>query len=402
MPRVPTFRVKNTSQGWLLRIPASLSDTGKPQRRFFRTRELALAESQKYRGDYRAHGQKASVLPPRVAGDALAAWAILEPLGISLVEAARRVAAIEALASRSVPIEEAFDKFFAAKEANGDSQRKAYRLMGKALKEDFAARTIASISGEELDSHISRHMGGPAAHNQRIRLIRAFWRWSAKPPRKWCDIEAVKHLEPKETISKPIGVLKANEAEVLLRTAEKNFPETIPAFAIALFTGMRKQEIERLLPEDITADGITVPATSAKTKRRRFIHMNEPLIDWLTAYPVGDTVIPSGWQRKEKAIRRLAGWRVWSSLVEPATPPEDLPEWPENALRHTAATVALALGKPIETLIFEHGHSGGLTTLQRHYIGVLPKIEATKIWAIKPVGATAAHGWLKKHWRNAN
>jgi hypothetical protein len=159
---------------------------------------------------------------------------------------------------------------------------------------------------------------------------------------------------------------------------------------------MRQQEIDRLTPGDITGEGITVPATSAKTKRRRFVQMPEPLAAWLAAYPIGESVTPANWSRKEKAVRRLAGWKVWSDHVPTmgfkptmdATPDEDLPEWPQNALRHTAATVSIALGKPIETLTFEHGHVGGLEMLRRHYVGAMPKKEALAIWSIGPHGKT--------------
>jgi hypothetical protein len=196
----------------------------------------------------------------------------------------------------------------------------------------------------------------------------------------------------KATVTAEIGTLTAAQAGTLLQTAAKHLPETVPAFAIALFTGMRQQEIDRLTAADISTEGITVPATSAKTKRRRFIQMPEPLAAWLAAYPAGETVTPPNWSRKEKAVRRLAGWKVWSNHVPTmkldkpmdATPPDDLPEWPQNALRHTAATVAIALGKPIEQLTFEHGHVGGLEMLRRHYVGAMPKVEALKIWALRP------------------
>ena len=57
-----------------------------------------------------------------------------------------------------------------------------------------------------------------------------------------------------------------------------------------------------------------------------------------------------------------------------------------NALRHTAASSALALGKPIETLIFEHGHAEGVTTLKAHYIGKMTRKEAVAISSIGPGG----------------
>ena len=51
-----------------------------------------------------------------------------------------------------------------------------------------------------------------------------------------------------------------------------------------------------------------------------------------------------------------------------------------------AASLLVPLGKPLETLIFEHGHTGGVEMLRRHYIGAMPKAEALIIWAIGPHG----------------
>ncbi len=76
-----------------------------------------------------------------------------------------------------------------------------------------------------------------------------------------------------------------------------------------------------------------------------------------------ETVLPANWSRKEKAVRRLAGWRVWSDLVTQldlrpyleAKPPRDLPKWPDNALRHTHASVAIAIGQPLDKLMFSGG-----------------------------------------------
>lgn len=394
MARRTLFTPKKTKDGWMLNIPAKYSMTGKRERHFYSTQKLALAAAVKLKAQRDQFGENSLAIAPTLADQATAAAKILEPLGIGLLEAVSRFAEIERRNRASVPVDKAITSFRATGDSWSDSQSTAYRLRGDKLTEAFPDRLISTITGEELRLHLEETTGGPGAYNQNLRLVRAIWNWCAKPPRVWCGTEAIAHLETQESVSGEIGVLSSKEAETLLRTAEKHFPETVPAFAIALFTGMRQAELERLDPSDFTEEGITVPALSAKTKRRRFVQMPEPLEAWLAAYPVADTVVPSNWRRKEKAVRRLAGWRVWSDLVPrlkitpklEAEPPDDFPAWPENALRHTAATVAIALGKPIETLTFEHGHVGGLEMLRRHYVGALPKSEAVKIWSIGPNG----------------
>lgn len=395
MPKQAKFRPVKSDEGWRLNIPAKVSLSGRRERYFFQTREEALAEASKLRNRRDVFGAQASAIAPGLAEQATAAAALLAPYGLSLLEAAERAVRIEKAKDESVPVRKALAEFEKAKEGKSAKQVQAIRHMTKHLLEDFADRKLSSITGQEVAVHIGGRTNGPAAFNGRLRLLITFWRWSAKPPRGWCKTDVLEHVERKDSISSEITILNAEEAANLMKAAEEFYPDTVPAFAIALFTGMQQQEIDRLEPADITADGITVPATSAKTKRRRFIQMPAPLAEWLKIYPIGDFVTPPNWQRKEKAVRRMAGWKVWSDLVpalkvDPplsAEPPDDAPEWPQNALRHTAASVALALGKALESLIFEHGHAGGVEMLRRHYIGRMPKRDALAIWSIGPHGS---------------
>jgi integrase len=390
------FKPVQTAFGWRLNIPAKFSKTGKRQQLHYPTKQKATDAAAALKERRETFGEQATAISPSLAEAATAAIRLLEPLGIGLLEAVRRFAEVETRNRASVAIETAIADFRQQGAAWSDSQATAYRLRGDKLIEAFPKRMISTITGEELQKHLAATTSGPGSYNQALRLARAIWHWSAKPPRKWCDSEAVKHLEVQGTVSAEIGVLSHAQALAVLRAAENYLPDTVPAFAIALFTGMRQAEVDRLTQADVSEEGITVPADSAKTKRRRFIQMPEPLAAWLKRYPVGESVTPSDWRRKQIAVRRLAGFKVWSDLVPrlglkpsdadqyEATPPDSLPEWPDNALRHTAATVNIALGKPIETLTFEHGHVGGLEMLRRHYVGALPKAEALKIWAIEP------------------
>jgi integrase len=398
MAKLVRFAPKKTPHGWRLNIPPKFSKSGKRQQLHFPTREKALEAAANLKEARETFGDQASAISPTLADAATAAARLLEPLGIGLLEAVRRFVDQETRNLASVTVKAAVDAFRATGEGWSDSQARAYRVRGDKLTEAFGDRMISTVTAAEIQEHLKATTGTASTFNMNVRLVRAFWRWCAKPPRKWCDAEAVAHLETQGTVSSEVGVLNHKQAAAIMGAAEAHFPDCVPAFAIALFSGMRQAEIERLTIRDFKPDGITVPAISAKTKRRRFIQMTEPLQAWLKAYPVRESVVPTDWTRKEKAVRRLAGWSVWSGLVPslkvapplPAEPPDDLPEWPSNALRHTAATMALALGRPIEQLVFEHGHAGGLAMLRKHYVGTLPKAEALKIWSLRPNGQAEA------------
>ncbi len=396
MAKRTKFIPKLTHDGWRLNIPAKFTESGKRERYFYKTRELANEAAAGLKEKRDKHGESAKSIPPALAEQATAAAKLLEPFGVPLLDAARRIAEEETRIRGSVDVETATSLFMAAKDDLSVKQKQAIRLTCTYLATDFAGRIFGTLRDEEIAAHLEARTDGNTAFNGRLKILRTLWRWAAKPIRGWCDAEALKHIELKEVIGSEIGTLTADECRALMKAAEEfgegeNKGECALGFAIALFTGIRQAEIERLEPEDITSEGINVRiSTNRKSNRRRFIQMPNSLAAWLEAYPVSETVLPPNWQRKETAIRRLAGWRVWSDLVgktqEEHEAPEDLPAWPQNALRHTAASAALALGKPIETLIFEHGHAEGVTTLKAHYIGKMTKKEALAISSIGPHG----------------
>jgi hypothetical protein len=68
-------------------------------------------------------------------------------------------------------------------------------------------------------------------------------------------------------------------------------------------------------------------SSSPQTCRRRFIQMPAPLKAWLKTYPLEETVLPAAWHKEEKAVWRLARWKVGSNLVESQVPSKTLPEW---------------------------------------------------------------------------
>lgn len=386
MARAPRFGYKKTDRGWLVNVTATHSQSGRREQRYFPTREKALAFAGQLREKAIKHGGNAGLISPVLAEQATAAAELLKPFEVTLLEVVRRFVEAEQQSLSSVTVETAMKQFKLTKSDLSEKQRQAIKHVTAHLLADFPDRLLSTITLEELEAHIARNTTGNAAFNGKRRLLVTLWRWAERAPRGWCKAIVAEEIETRATVTQEIGILNEAQAKCLMATAERHFPDAVQGFAIALFTGMRQAELARLLPADVSSEGIRVPAASAKTKRRRFINMPSTLSAWLKAYPIRDSVLPPNWQRKESAVRRLAGWRVWTDLVDPASPPDDLPEWPDNALRHTHATVAIATGTTLEALMFEFGHSGGSEMLRSHYVGAIAKTEARKILQIGPNG----------------
>lgn len=383
------FTPVNSKSGWRINIPAKVSETGRRQQFFYRTHKLAKAAQQEFKKKYDEFGSQTRAIPPTVAEQAMAAKALLDPFGISILEAASRVVAQEQQRIASVKIEAALEAFKEAKAGLSDKHKQAINQMASHLLEKFRGTEIADLKGTDVEAWMDEKINGPSSFNGRLRLMKNFWRWCAHPKRGWCKPDALDVIERKEEEPGETQVLTAKQAETLLRVAEKHLSDCIIPFCIPLYTGMRQAELGRLKPTDITEEGISVPAANdRKNKRRRYIQMPPPLARWLKAYPIGKHVCPPNYNRKQLAVKRLAGFRVWSDYVtnfDKKPEPDDTDiEWPQNALRHTAASMAVALKKPLPDLLFEHGHTGGEETLKKHYLGLMPKSEAKAIWDLEP------------------
>lgn len=396
MARHPKFSVRKDTRGrWYLNIPIGLSTTKKkPQRFFYKSKELALDAAATRRAEYREHGSGAIAIKPSLAEAALKAEAMLAPFGIGLIDAvAAHVAALKAV-SASITMEDAWKRYLEAKQ--GLREISIRGITG--TRRRMAAidhRIMAEVMAADIETELSG-LAPSTANSHRVN-IRGFWKWCSHPTRGWCNPATMAALEmATETRGGEIEVLSPAEVETLLRTAEKHFPDLVPVYVLAVFAGIRREEITRLRWQDIGEDGIEVSKATSKKNLRRVVPWSDTLKSWLVDRgDDDDLILPASYEDKEKACRRLAGWNVVSPYFKksaawknkPLPPlPDDARPWPKNALRHTHASAAIANGASVDNLIFAFGHSGGAEMLRRHYVGRYVKKDAIRLFSIGPKG----------------
>ena len=380
MSKPTKFKPIKTRSGWQLNIPSKYSVTGKRERHFFKTQVLALEASAKLKKDREAFGANARTITPSLAEQAVAAAGLLEPWGVSLIDAAREVAEARRVAAMSSPVNDACDLWLASCDGLRTKTLKGYRGAAKKLKEAFPDRQLSSLTSRELQLALAP-AGTYGAHAAGIvRAAKSLWLWSAK--QGWCRKETFAVEVDKNTDNGEIVFLSVEEAEALLRAAEVHYPQAVGHYAVQLFAGIRAAEVARLDPADVSPDGIELKGEVAKKGQRRHITPNACLRAWLEAHPFQSM---SNWPRTDKAVRRLAGWQLESSLLtDPPAPTRGL--WPQNALRHSHASYAVAAGVPLESLLFEFGHTGTPALIRKHYVGRASKKEAVAFFKIAPEG----------------
>ncbi len=405
MKRKLTPKFHTQRNRWMLDIPASISDTDKRIKMFFKTRDEARKHLEEITGE-----MPSAAIPAPLAMEADKARGILEPWSLDLVQAAREVAAaLEALGNAgsiieaarayrasqdarnaSKPLQVAVALYLDSRSDLRDSTLKSYGYTLETALAPLAEAALADIATSQLEEILSAK--APTARAMHRRNLRAFWKWASKPPRQWASMDTVDALETIRLSSddSDIGILSPAEAKALMAAAEAEGTGAAAAYAIALFGGVRMAELSRLKWGNVSDDHIEIGKAVAKKHSRRLVPICPTLRAWMDATrgeSANDSpIVPPNWTDVSKSVRRRAGWDVAARLLEdPPKPTRGI--WPANACRHTCASVQVAIGTALDDLTFKFGHSGGHDLLRKHYVSRLTKKNALAILATGPNGS---------------
>ena len=388
MPRKPEFAFRKTPSGWKVEIPASLAPSGKRERAFFKTRDLARDYAEKLTAQHKELGKNTLAIKPGLAEAALRAEQILAPTGAGLIEAAQAFRNVWDAQQTSAAFGEAVKEYLLTRADLRDSTLTSYKYTLEKVCEPLDQKALSNITTADLTALLS-DKGTTAARMHRANLG-AFWRWAAKAPRTWCQPGVFDALEAvRVSNDADIEILKPADVKALLHAAEAESPAAAASYAIAVFGGVRMGELEKLTWGDVGEEHIEIGKAIAKKHSRRLIPVCPTLKAWLDACrgdAENDTpIVPANWSDVSKSVRRRAGWEVVARLLVNPPKPTRGP-WPANACRHTCASVQVAIGTPLEDLTFKFGHSGGHDLLRRHYVSRLTKKDAIDILSVGPGG----------------
>ncbi len=387
MPRRPKFQIKNTPKGWRINVPKTVSATGKREQHFYATRDGAKEARAALLEKFLANGSAASQIRPQLAEDALAASQILKPWGVTLKQVATLYAREQNRKTASRPTDAACKEWLEIKSAEVRPKTlEGYRAAANRLSSAFGERDLSGLKTADLQKILAPPGTSPPTARANKVAARVFWLWAAE--QGWCEADTIQKVKvPKAPEQGEIEILTPSEAARLLEAAEKFYPQAVPMFAVQLFAGIRAEEATKLRPENFTEAGIELSAAVTKKGRRRNIDPSPTLRAWLEKYPFKRC---PNWPRVSRAVRHLAGFETWVEEgfipegIEPlSSPPQP---WPQNALRHSFASFAVAAGTPLETLLWEFGHVGGTAMLQGHYVGRASKREALAFFSLRPGG----------------
>lgn len=161
-------------------------------------------------------------------------------------------------------------------------------------------------------------------------------------------------------------VLSPDQAEQLI----KRTPMKLRAYVtLGLFAGVRPEETQKITWEDICFETKTVRVNLTKTRRRRIVPLEPRAVSLLQSCT-----------RKQGKIAPSAS--TIGRFKSEAAKAIGFDQWPQDLLRHTAASYLLALIDDAGKVAARLGNSSSV--LLTHYHQPVTKSDCEKFWTVTP------------------
>lgn len=165
-------------------------------------------------------------------------------------------------------------------------------------------------------------------------------------------------------------ILAPAQAERLMRWVQFHKPAAMAYMALTLFAGVRPEETEKLKWDAIDHAGklVVIDASASKVRRRRIIDLHPTALEWLDAAKV-EGELPMGRMKRRrmlKSARAVLGFE----------------QWPQDVLRHSAASYMMAKYRNAGQVADWLGNSPGI--LLRHYREIVTAEQAAAFWNLRP------------------
>jgi integrase len=336
MPKRPVFQPLETSDGWMVSIPKTMSGDGKRRKRYFPELKEAEKFAKSLRGDYHA-GLRGGTISPELAIEAVKAAEILAPYGLTLIEAARQVADKIEAGSSPETFRERYHSFCDEMETHWSAaHRTSMHRIPRWLPADFMDMRLVEITPEKVRDSLLRKNRKLFDSTLKARVTR---------------IMAVVHGRGGRRRQGKFEILTDTQQKALLgacATQEERWVASLLLYA-GIRPSMEDGEISRLEWDAIGKDDIYISSSVSKTGADRHIPITPVLRRAIKGHPKAGLVLPSGFRRRWQEIRREAGIAHT-----------------KDATRHTFASHFLAaFGDHAAKQAM--GHTAGSDTLFRHY-----------------------------------
>jgi integrase len=346
--------------------------TGRRERYYFKTEKEAKKGAADRNNQIVAFGSQVA-LPETERVMAAECIKLLSPYGKTLYDAVHFYRNHLERRASSISIGELCDRVsseFQRRLDNREISQRHFTSMKETLKKfrtRFAETPAKLLEGLEVKSWLATEPLAVKTRNRHLGYVRN----TLGIAQEW-NLLDVDPLAKVSTFNDPhsktakVAILTSEQLEKFLQVAD---PDFVPFFALNAFTGLRREEIIRLDWSEIKLDRclIDLPFQKSKNRKRKLIEVSENLIAWLKPHEqLAGSVMP----RKKLQL-----------AFESAAKKAGILPWPQNALRHSFCSYAVA-SRGFDWTAAQADHS--MRMLRERYWEVVTKDDATKYWGIKP------------------
>lgn len=374
-PRLVDYR-----QGKLRAIMLDARKKGAGRREYFLKVEVAKARADVLAIQRENHGIASLNFPESDRVMATECRELLLPHGKTLRDAtAHYLAYLKAEISRSSSplVSECIAAFLTARKADlarGDIAKRTLdetRARMNRLSTMIGGMRITDLDADAVTSYVqSMPVAARTRQNVRLRLSKFFAFCRSK---RWITVNPCAEIQIKVKRG-DVTILTVAEVEALFRAAEGSQFKSVlvPYVALLVFAGLRPHEAQQLAwaDVDLETNHVRVRAHTSKKREGRFVRLHPTCVSFLAPYVKRDgKICGPNFRRQFRGLITAAGYG------------RERP-WPQDVLRHTCASMLLAIKQNRALVAEELGTS--VDILRRHYRQPILKSEAMKFWAISP------------------
>src|SRR5260221_7676297 len=361
---------------WVVNVPAILSPTGKRQRFFFATEQIAKTECELLKTRKINFGHSLSSLSAARIAEASACYQRLEleAPGVTLTAALNGFLEQHRARHQSVPLSVLWERFLASRTDATLGYRQDLASVFRRLK-SLANLIATDVTTDHIESAL---VGFPPAYRKAAMCyLRAAFNFAIP---RWLSRNPIDAMEFSKIVRDHVEVIAPATVEKLLVDALANDRELVPFLMFSFYAGIRPEgELTKLLWSDIDLGAkehhVTIRPTVAKKRRKRWIDLSANALAWLDAYraaggQMDGSVVPfsaSTLRRKRRRNALAAG----------------LDSWPQQGARHTYCSCWLRQHGDINRLVIQAGHESAATMWNHYYQAVTPEVAAA-FWSIFP------------------
>lgn len=263
-------------------------------------------------------------------------------------------------------LRQALNEFLRAKARQGKCDRyiRQLRVSIGSLAKSIGGMPLKEITRHDVDKWLTKGAWTVRTQKGYLGDLKALFNFAIK--RGYIQADRATFIELPEDRSKfaPVEIHTPEEVQTVMESCRKADLDVCRHMAIRYFAGLRSAEAHRIREENILLDQgyIEVPASMAKTRRRRLVKIQPNLAAWLA---LGGVMRPMSADRTIRRVLRLSEVR-----------------WPKNVTRHSFVSYHLAKFENAGKSALEAGHSEDM--LFAHYRALVTREQAEKFWSILP------------------